>query len=63
MTLTLKGIRLLNLKSQRQLADLLGVHVQTYRRLENNPEDLTISQAKKIAAFFGVSYNDIFFIK
>lgn len=63
MTLTLKGIRLLNLKSQRQLAHLLGVHVQTYRRLENNPEDLTISQAKKIAAFFGVSYNDIFFIK
>lgn len=43
------------------MANLLGVHVQTYRKLEENPEDISIKQAKKIAEYLGVPYNDIYF--
>lgn len=47
MTITLKQARLIKEKRQKDLAKLLGIHVQTYRKLEQHPEELTIKQAKK----------------
>ena len=63
MGLSLKQIRLVKGKTQEEMANFLSVHVQTYRKLEENPEEVTIKQAKLIAAFLDVSYNDIFFGK
>ena len=61
MSLTLKQARLVKEKSQRDLAEMLGVHVQTYRKLEENPDLVTIGQAKKLAKYLGISYDEIFF--
>lgn len=61
MTITLKQARLIKEKRQKDLAKLLGIHVQTYRKLEQHPEELTIKQAKKICEFLKISYDDIFF--
>jgi DNA-binding XRE family transcriptional regulator len=61
MTLSLKQARLIREKSQRDIADILGVHVQTYRKLEENPNLTTVEQAKKISAYLKVPYDEIFF--
>jgi hypothetical protein len=61
MGLSLKQIRLVREKTQDEMAEKLGVHVQTYRKLEENPDEVTIKQAKIISEFLGVSYDDIFF--
>jgi DNA-binding XRE family transcriptional regulator len=59
--LTLEQIRVLRGKSQEQMADILGVHVQTYRKIEKNPEEATIAQAKIISQELDWEYNAIFF--
>lgn len=61
MTLSLKQARLIREKSQRDIALILGVHVQTYRKLEENPNLTTIAQAKQISKFLKVPYDEIFF--
>lgn len=61
MSLTLKQARLLKDKSQEQMAQLLGIHVQTYRKLEENPENVTIGQAKLICNVLEQTYDTIFF--
>ena len=61
MGLSLKQIRLVKEKTQDDMAKLLNIHVQTYRKLEENPECITIKQAKEIADYLGVPYDDIFF--
>lgn len=61
MTLTLKQARRLKDKSQQDLAKLLNIHVQTYRKLEQHPEELTIKQAKIICDYLKIAYDDIFF--
>lgn len=60
-TITLKQARLLKELSQEHMASVLGVHVQTYRKLEENPGMVTINQAKLLSAELGISYDDIFF--
>lgn len=60
MGLSLKQMRLIKGKTQDEMAELLNIHVQTYRKLEENPDEATIKQAKKISEFLGVSYDDIF---
>ena len=62
-TITLKQARLLREKTQDELANLLGIHVQTYRKLEENPDEVTVGQAKKLAEELGFSYDTIFFGK
>lgn len=59
--LTIKQARLLGELSQKNIADALGVHVQTYRKIEANPDLATVAQAKIIADVTGKSYDDIFF--
>ena len=61
MNLNLRQARRLKEKTQDEMADLLNIHVQTYRKIEENPDDTTIGQAKKIADFLGIPYDDIFF--
>lgn len=61
MILNLKQARLVREKSQDEMAKILEVHVQTYRKLEGNPDIVTIGQAKRISQFLDIPYNDIFF--
>ena len=62
MPLTLKKARLVNEKTQQEMADALGVYIDTYRKWEERPERVTIENAKKIANFLGLSVNEIFFV-
>ena len=59
--LTLRQARRLQDKTQNDMAKLLKIHVATYRKIEEKPESATIEQAKKIAQFLKVPYDNIFF--
>lgn len=61
MGYTLRQARLLADKSQTQSANAIGVCLSTYRKLESNPENVTIAQAKALSSFFGMPYDSIFF--
>ena len=61
MNLNLRQIRRLKERTQSDMAAALNIHVQTYRKLEESPELVTIEQAKKISEYLDVSYNEIFF--
>ena len=49
--------------SQYDMAEMLGVHVNTYQNWENEPDKISIGNAKKIAEIFGLSLDDILFEK
>lgn len=61
MTYTIRQARRLAEKTQLETAQALGVCEHTYRKLEKNPCDITIGQANKLASFFGIPYDQIFF--
>jgi transcriptional regulator with XRE-family HTH domain len=61
MILTLKQARLIKGLTQSQMAERLNVHVQTYRKMEKEPDEVTIGDAKKICEILDVSYDFIFF--
>ena len=61
MKFSLKAARITAGMTQDEVAELLGVHVQTYRKLEENPNLATIEQAKKLSDRLNVPYDDIFF--
>lgn len=42
-------------KTQKECADALHVHVSTFRRLEKDPSQFTIEQAKSSANFWKLS--------
>ena len=61
MQITMKQARVGAEMTQQQVADLLGVHVQTYQRMEQHPQDVTIKQGKKFSDIVGYNFEDIFF--
>lgn len=61
MNLTLKQARVINGKTQLELANALGVHEQTYRNIEKNPEKTTVEQTLIISSYLGIPYDVIFF--
>jgi DNA-binding XRE family transcriptional regulator len=63
MTLTLRQARRLKEKSQEEMAKEMGVHVNTYRRWEEKPDNITVGLAKKISHVLGIPCNEIFFAK
>lgn len=60
MKLTLKKARLLAGLTQKEVADILGVHVQTYMKWERNPEDMSVGTAKQLSKIFNVDFEEIF---
>lgn len=61
MELSLRQARRLKDKTQIEMASMLKIHVQTYRKIESNPNLATIEQVKKISEYLDVPYNEIFF--
>lgn len=61
MALTMKQARIGIEATQQEIADKLGVHVQTYARMEKHPEDMTIKQALLFAQIVGLPISDISF--
>lgn len=61
LKLTLKKARLLAGLTQKEVADILGVHVQTYMKWERNPEDMSVGTAKQLSKIFNVDFEEIFF--
>lgn len=61
MQLNLRQARRLKEKTQGEMAALLGIHVHTYRKIEENPDSATVEQAKKISEYLCVPYNELFF--
>ena len=59
--LTPGQVRMLRKKTQKECADALNIHVSISRRLEKNPSDFTVEQARKLCEFLGIAYNDVFF--
>ncbi|OXL83142.1 hypothetical protein BCV73_08675 [Paenibacillus sp. SSG-1] len=63
MQLTVKKARLLSGMTQKEVADILGVHVQTYVKWERNPEEMSVGTAKQFSRIVKIGFEDIFFDK
>lgn len=48
--------------SQEYMADKLGCHRNTYAKMEEKPQNITMEAADKIATLLNVSINDIIFL-
>ena len=46
--------------TQEECAKVAGVSKPTYRKLEENPSQVTIEQAERLAEHFGCPVSDIF---
>lgn len=49
--------------SQKYMADKLGCHRNTYAKMEEKPQNITMEVADKIATVLNVSMNDIIFLE
>lgn len=58
---TLKEVREQRGVKQSAVARHLGVSRQTYASYENNPESMSVSQAKAVCGFLNVHVGEIFF--
>ena len=47
--------------TQREMAEKLGVSRDTYRKIEQSPEDATVATAKRISEVVGIPIDQIFF--
>lgn len=59
MKLTLEAWRRARGKSQAEMADVCGVHVNTYRRWEENPGKIRYDEALLIADHLKISLEDL----
>lgn len=57
---TIKQARQLSEKTQVEMARLLGVSRDTYRKIELNPDSATIAQARAISIILKIPVNQIF---
>lgn len=61
MQYSIKELRARKCKTQEEAAKDLGVSATTYNAWENNFGIVKISNARKVAKYYGVTLNDIFF--
>jgi len=61
VSLSVKQARLLSEKSQSEVADKMGICVQTYRKLEEKPEKMTMAQAKLFCAVVNRELDELIF--
>lgn len=58
---TLKQARLLAGMTIEEARKIISVSKSTYISYEDNPDKMTVAQAKKLAEAFNVPYDEIFF--
>ncbi|KZE79280.1 hypothetical protein AV654_17570 [Paenibacillus elgii] len=63
MELTMKKARMLAELTQKDVAEMLGVHVHTYVKWERNPDEISIGTAKQFSRIVNVDFEEIFFDK
>ena len=63
MALTLRQWRRVKEITQQGMANMLGVHVNTYQNWEEAPDKISITNAVKIAKIFNLTIDDIDFRK
>lgn len=61
--LTLRDVRLISRFTQEQVAGVLGVSTPTYAKMEKNPQDISLADAKRLSALFNTPISVIFFNK
>lgn len=61
MKLTLRQWRGAKELTQKEMSEKLGVHINTYQKWEEKPENVKIKDAKSISEVFGVPIDDIDF--
>lgn len=61
MAMSMKMARVGANLTQQQVADKMGIHVQTYSKMENDSENVTIREAKLFSDIVGVTWSEIFF--
>lgn len=61
MRLTMKMARVGANLTQQEVADKMGIHVQTYAKMENDSDSVTIADAKLFSSIVNVGWTDIFF--
>lgn len=60
MQLTIQELRRAKGISQEEMAAVCGVHVNTYRAWELNPDDIKLAKAQLIADRLGIKLEDVF---
>lgn len=60
--MTIRELRRVREFSQETMAELLGIHVNTYRGYEEHPEKIPISKAAEIARILDVDMSHIIFL-
>lgn len=60
--ITMKMARIGAGMTQQDVADAMGIHVQTYARLEKNPEDISIGDSRLFASIVEIPWADISFV-
>lgn len=61
MSLTIRQARLLSGKTQKEMAESLGICRHTYIKYESQPDTVPIGYAKQISKITCVPVDDIFF--
>lgn len=61
LTTNLKMLRAKHSKTQKDIADILGISIISYRQKENNIRSFTLDEAKIISDYFNLSVEAIFF--
>ena len=59
MKFTIRQLRLMNEKSQKEVADYLNIHLNTYRLREEGKREFYFSDVYKLAKLFNVEVKDI----
>lgn len=60
MQFSIKELRVRYNKTQKQVADDLGISVQTYCAWEKNISNVAVSKVQALANYFGVRIGQIF---
>lgn len=56
----LKQFRRQKYRNQKGFADIMGVHVNSYRRFETNESELPVSCAKKLGDYFKINWWELY---
>jgi DNA-binding XRE family transcriptional regulator len=63
MVISPKQARVLSDLSQKEVAEKLGVHRQTYMKWERNADEMPVGKAKEFSEIVGRGVDEIFFTR